>query len=61
MQLTFDHNIYKIKHRRTKTVDFAYTYISLRVSLVVLSPEIENLDEVEVSSWVKHTKTFYSE
>jgi hypothetical protein len=37
--------------------------ISLRVevSLFVLSPEIENRDEVEVDNWAKHKKTFYSE
>jgi hypothetical protein len=31
------------------------------VSLFVLSPEIENCDEVEVGNWAKHKKTFYSE
>jgi hypothetical protein len=37
--------------------------ISLRVeaSLFVLSPEIEDRDEVERSNWAKHKKTFYSE
>jgi hypothetical protein len=37
--------------------------ISLRVevSLFVLSPEIEDRDEVEVGNWEKHKKTFYSE
>jgi hypothetical protein len=29
------------------------------VSLFVLSPEIEDRDEVEVSNWAKHKKTFY--
>jgi hypothetical protein len=31
------------------------------VSLFVLSPEIEDRDEVEVGNWAKHKKTFYSE
>jgi hypothetical protein len=31
------------------------------VSLFVLIPEIEDRDEVEVGSWAKHKKTFYSE
>jgi hypothetical protein len=37
--------------------------ISLRVevSLFVLSPEIEDRDEIEVDNWGKHRKTFYSE
>jgi hypothetical protein len=37
--------------------------ISLRVevSLFVLSPEIEDRDDVEVGNWAKHKKTFYSE
>jgi hypothetical protein len=37
--------------------------ILLRVeaSLFVLSPEIEDRDEVEVGNWAKHKKTFYSE
>jgi hypothetical protein len=30
-------------------------------SLFVLSPEIEDRDEVEVGNWEKHKKTFYSE
>jgi hypothetical protein len=30
------------------------------VSLFVLSPEIEDRDEVEVGNWAKHKKTFYS-
>jgi hypothetical protein len=29
------------------------------VSLFVLSPEIEDRDEVEVDNWAKHKKTFY--
>jgi hypothetical protein len=29
------------------------------VSLFVLSPEIEDRDEVEVSNWAKHKKPFY--
>jgi hypothetical protein len=35
--------------------------ISLRVevSLIVLSPEIEDRDEVEVDNWAKHKKIFY--
>jgi hypothetical protein len=37
--------------------------ISLRVevSFFVLSPEIEDRDEVEVDNWAKHKKTCYSE
>jgi hypothetical protein len=37
--------------------------ISLRVevSLFVLSPEIEDRDDVEVGNWAKQKKTFYSE
>jgi hypothetical protein len=31
------------------------------VSLFVLSPEIEDRDEVKVGNWAKHKKTFYSE
>jgi hypothetical protein len=31
------------------------------VCLFVLSPEIEDRDEVEVGNWAKHKKTFYSE
>jgi hypothetical protein len=31
------------------------------VSLFVLSPEIEDRDEVEVRNWAKHKKTFYSD
>jgi hypothetical protein len=27
----------------------------------MLSPEIEDRDEVEVGNWAKHKKTFYSE
>jgi hypothetical protein len=31
------------------------------VSPFVLSPEIEDRDEVKVCNWAKHKKTFYSE
>jgi hypothetical protein len=30
------------------------------VSLFVLSPEIEDRDEVEVGNWANHKKTFYT-
>jgi hypothetical protein len=35
-------------------------YIIKSRSLFVLSPEIEDRDEVEVGIWAKHKKTFYS-
>jgi hypothetical protein len=31
------------------------------VSLFLLSPEIEDRDEVEVDNWAKHKKTFYKQ
>jgi hypothetical protein len=31
------------------------------MNLFVLSPEIENRDEVEVGNWAKHKKNFYPE
>jgi hypothetical protein len=35
--------------------------LRVEVSVFVLSPEIEDRDEVEVDNWAKHKKTFYSE
>jgi hypothetical protein len=45
------------------TEKYILKYISLRVevSLFVLSPEMEDRDEVEVGNWAKHKKTFYSD
>jgi hypothetical protein len=31
------------------------------MSVFVVSPEIEDRDQVEVDNWAKHKKTFYSE
>jgi hypothetical protein len=35
--------------------------LGIEVSIFVLSPEIEDRDEVEVGNWAKHKKTFYPE
>jgi hypothetical protein len=39
-------------------VDYIITSI-IEASLLVLSPEIEDRDEVEVDNWAKNKKTFY--
>jgi hypothetical protein len=39
-------------------VDYIITSI-IEASLFVLSPEIEDRDEVEVDNWAKNKKTFY--
>jgi hypothetical protein len=61
---TFDKNtLFHITKRLQRATNyFKKLYIiSLRVkaSLFVLSPEIEDRDEVKVGNWAKHKKTFF--
>jgi hypothetical protein len=44
-----------------RMVGYITSLSRVEVSLFVLSPEIEDQDEVEVGNWAKHKKTFYSE